>query len=214
MKILYLSKFIIILLTMLSFSSATAFAYYDPGLQRWINRDPIGEKADCNLYEHVANSSINYIDSFGLDIWACIHKTTLYGIVSTHAFFWDDRPGAYPHSCGRDQSNWDPIGTRPPAYGSRSQDLGPGNEMVGVFCKKVQNSATKEKNVMDCCHDKANSGPWIPIFNDCHKSVKRCLAENGLSDPGEPYQLPTYIPPVAPPGRGCSLCPVNYPSHY
>lgn len=35
--------------------STTASAYYDPGAQRWINRDPIGEEVAANLHSFVAN---------------------------------------------------------------------------------------------------------------------------------------------------------------
>ncbi len=51
MTTLSLSKYFIVLATILSFGSATAFAYFDPGLQRWINRDPIEE----NGFESIRN---------------------------------------------------------------------------------------------------------------------------------------------------------------
>jgi uncharacterized protein RhaS with RHS repeats len=42
-----------------------ANAFYDPGLQRWINRDPIEEEDGINLYEFAGNDSINWVDDFG-----------------------------------------------------------------------------------------------------------------------------------------------------
>jgi hypothetical protein len=63
-------------------------AYYDPGLQRWINRDPIRERgfetlrrhsstrsgrihtADGDLYQFVYNKPGNFIDSDGLGVVA------------------------------------------------------------------------------------------------------------------------------------------------
>jgi RHS repeat-associated protein len=42
------------------------YRYYEPTLQRWITRDPIGEKGGVNLYEFVSNSAVNQWDFFGL----------------------------------------------------------------------------------------------------------------------------------------------------
>ncbi len=42
------------------------YRFYDPLTQRWVNRDPIGEVADRNLYRLVYNSPINFVDPDGL----------------------------------------------------------------------------------------------------------------------------------------------------
>jgi len=42
------------------------FRFYDPNLQRWINRDPVGERGGINLYRAVRNAPTRYIDVFGL----------------------------------------------------------------------------------------------------------------------------------------------------
>ena len=39
---------------------------YDPNLQRWIQRDPIGEQGGINLYQFVGNNPINLVDPWGL----------------------------------------------------------------------------------------------------------------------------------------------------
>jgi uncharacterized protein RhaS with RHS repeats len=39
--------------------------YYDANLQRWINRDPIGEKGSVNLYQFVRNSTLATADAYG-----------------------------------------------------------------------------------------------------------------------------------------------------
>jgi RHS repeat-associated protein len=41
--------------------------WYDPNLQRFINRDPIGEAGGINLYQFVGNDPINFVDANGLD---------------------------------------------------------------------------------------------------------------------------------------------------
>jgi RHS repeat-associated protein len=42
------------------------YRYYDPNLQRWPNRDPIGEAGGLNLYAFVQNDGLNAFDPFGL----------------------------------------------------------------------------------------------------------------------------------------------------
>src|SRR5258706_164255 len=41
------------------------YRFYDPNLQRWINRDPLGETTDVNLYVSFANSPIRNVDIDG-----------------------------------------------------------------------------------------------------------------------------------------------------
>jgi RHS repeat-associated protein len=43
--------------------------YYDPNLQRWPNRDPIGERGGINLYTFEHNNPISQVDPYGLDYW-------------------------------------------------------------------------------------------------------------------------------------------------
>ena len=45
------------------------YRFYDPNLQRWINRDPLEEEGGINLYRLVANNPINEADLFGLMGW-------------------------------------------------------------------------------------------------------------------------------------------------
>jgi len=41
------------------------YRYYEPGLQRWVNRDPIGVKGGLNVFSYAHNRSPNYQDAFG-----------------------------------------------------------------------------------------------------------------------------------------------------
>jgi hypothetical protein len=43
-----------------------ASAYYDPGVQRWINRDPINENGGVGLYVLAGNSPVIHVDAEGL----------------------------------------------------------------------------------------------------------------------------------------------------
>ena len=47
-------------------SSPTASAFYDPSLQRWINRDPLEEEDGPNLYRFAGNEPMSSYDALGL----------------------------------------------------------------------------------------------------------------------------------------------------
>ncbi|HZT22344.1 MAG TPA: RHS repeat-associated core domain-containing protein, partial [Verrucomicrobiae bacterium] len=44
------------------------YRFYDPNLQRWLNRDPLQELGGLDLYGFVANNPINFYDPYGLAI--------------------------------------------------------------------------------------------------------------------------------------------------
>ena len=85
------------------------YRFYDPGLQRWPNRDPVEDLGFATIahritldggigpdpYIFVANSPLDDIDAHGLDIWFCTVQThrgfPLFG-VGRHGYLWDDRP--------------------------------------------------------------------------------------------------------------------------
>jgi RHS repeat-associated protein len=48
------------------------FRFYDPNLQRWINRDPIGERGEINLYRVVGNKPTTRNDHWGLIDFFCV----------------------------------------------------------------------------------------------------------------------------------------------
>src|SRR3974390_1005934 len=52
---------------------------YDPNLQRWIQRDPIGEQGGINLYQFVGNSPVNFVDPFGLAYGDWYDPRTYFG---------------------------------------------------------------------------------------------------------------------------------------
>jgi RHS repeat-associated protein len=44
------------------------YRFYDPYMQRWVNRDPKGERGDRNLYRFTVNSPYQFLDPYGLDL--------------------------------------------------------------------------------------------------------------------------------------------------
>ena len=58
------SSLIVLLFLVLAATSASAF--YDPGTQRWLTRDPLQERGGVNLYALVANRPSSEVDYFGL----------------------------------------------------------------------------------------------------------------------------------------------------
>jgi uncharacterized protein RhaS with RHS repeats len=49
------------------FSQCCGECFYDPGSQRWINRDPIQERGGADLYTFVDNAPLTRIDPYGRD---------------------------------------------------------------------------------------------------------------------------------------------------
>ena len=44
------------------------FRFYDPNLQRWLNRDLLAEAGGINLYDFVLNEPMQFVDKYGLDV--------------------------------------------------------------------------------------------------------------------------------------------------
>jgi RHS repeat-associated protein len=42
------------------------FRFYAPVIERWLNRDPLGEDRGINLYGFVYNDPVNFVDPWGL----------------------------------------------------------------------------------------------------------------------------------------------------
>ncbi|MDZ4199976.1 MAG: RHS repeat-associated core domain-containing protein, partial [Kiritimatiellia bacterium] len=69
------------------------YRLYSPGMGRWINSDPLGERGGANLYGYLENSGPNEVDPFGekslsemgsdIKNWASAHLTGRGGISHT-----------------------------------------------------------------------------------------------------------------------------------
>jgi len=57
------------LLPVLFLAPQRVSAHYDPGTQRWLNRDPVGETEGLNLFSFVENGPTLAVDTDGLSVW-------------------------------------------------------------------------------------------------------------------------------------------------
>jgi RHS repeat-associated protein len=190
-----------------------ARAYYDPGVQRWINRDPLGEKGfetvrrpreidmhdGVNLYSFVLNDPWDNIDSNGLTLWLCSRKSTGFPGVGNHVYFWDDSGALGPgKSCGMSGSSGKGTPGNPP------HDTGPGTPGQDCVAIPTSQDPMYAKGIWDCCEKNANTGVWKPWGNDCHNKVDDCLTPFGIEPPkhprlGHPRVIPTRGSSAPPP---------------
>jgi RHS repeat-associated protein len=142
------------------------YRYYDPRTGRYLTADPVGIQGGTNhLYGYVENNPILFIDPKGLEIWICNRKTR-WG-VGNHAYFWDDRNGA---CCGM----------------KSTKNCSEKGKDGGDDCRVVHGSKGREDELLKCCKDTADQGPWVPPINDCHEALDDCLEKEGLQNPGAP----------------------------
>ena len=62
------------------------YRFYNPAIERWMNRDPLGEDGGVNLYGFVENDPVNLVDPEGLWIAQAIGGGigAVYGMYSAH----------------------------------------------------------------------------------------------------------------------------------
>ena len=84
------------------------FRFYDPGLQRWLNRDPIGERGGLNLYAYIGNNPINHYDPLGLAIGDWWDARTWFNSGFTES--WSDSANSIGQALGGALAgNWDQV---------------------------------------------------------------------------------------------------------
>ncbi|MGO8928263.1 MAG: RHS repeat-associated core domain-containing protein [Limisphaerales bacterium] len=78
------------------------YRFYEPSLQRWLNRDPISELGGLNLYRYVGNDPTTGLDNFGLRWWGWNEALTLARLIwlLTYPFNPPPPPGNPPSGTG------------------------------------------------------------------------------------------------------------------
>jgi RHS repeat-associated protein len=152
----------------------TLYRFYDPGTQRWLSRDPIGEEGGINLYGYVSNNPINWIDPLGLEIR--VYSSPAFGtrLLGNHAFVHSTE---IPASWGRTAKT---EGNRSPFAG-----VGGGSLANPYFVVKDLNGLT-EQEFMERIKDYTDHKFWIPGKNDCHSDLQKGFESLGIEYPGVP----------------------------
>jgi RHS repeat-associated protein len=73
------------------------YRFYDPGLQRWMNRDPVNERGGINLYDFVKNRPTVNVDPLG---WSDENRPPIIVFdppSGTPPVYGGPRPEPYPH---------------------------------------------------------------------------------------------------------------------
>jgi RHS repeat-associated protein len=165
------------------------FRYYSPALQRWINRDPIGEEAGFNLYGFLRLDPIRQFDAWGLTVWKCTRSTD-WG-EGRHAYLWDDRAGAFTgRSCGQGGICGSGRICSPDDKGPVKSD--PLWWLHWIFdtsnadyrCAPIPGTEGKEDKIMAHCRNCVNNTLlYLPGVYDCHNRCDKMLKDTGFEGP-------------------------------
>jgi RHS repeat-associated protein len=142
---------------------------YDPNLQRWIQRDPIGEAGGINLYEYVGNSPTRFVDPLGLD----------YHVITLTA------SSGFPHQVviGDNGSGGSYVIDYAPASGGLNRIYGPGKytympysfppgksafDLSNARCTKTSSAVDKALNDLAAGLGANNNTPnYFCLGNNC-----------------------------------------------
>ena len=175
---------------------------YDPGLGRWLSRDPIGLAGGLNVQGYVDNNPTNYLDPSGRGPWGfarCLFNNMplLWGLCADEekgkfadgplGGVGDDEPRGGGGSANFDPSAFYRQGDMPdPPFGQCSSKTG----LAKLTCCK---------NI--CNGEKADTPPrCVPLpkkGTKVHDCMTRCMLEIG-GDPPSGGALPTGKPPPRP----------------
>jgi RHS repeat-associated protein len=175
------------------------YRVYNPNLQRWVNRDPIGLGGGINLFAFIGNSPIHSVDLWGKKLWRCTTRTPILLGIGRHGYLWNDDPSvpAGSRECGQGRSSGSPGPTSGdhlgPVRGSPDYTFGDyggwtGNLADGrqVECLPVEDTDNDIANAiyMGLCKEYINDYIWLPLPGvDCNSNLRYTLDGLGLKPP-------------------------------
>jgi hypothetical protein len=192
---------ILTLLLLFLASSQIASAWYDPGVQRWINRDPIQEKGGINLYQFVSNRPADFVDLFGLKISsiercnrAIENPSNDFGIgcanlLRGHDFFRWPSPGGGFGSVGFPGPGGStlPVRDQPEkARSCRSCETTGSPILYGSGAGKSSDSAS-DAEIQDCLRNRPLKGKYGGFCNNCNDWANGAEKDCGLWCSGNSY---------------------------
>jgi RHS repeat-associated protein len=176
------------------------YRFYDPSLQRWPNRDPIGERGSLNLFKFVANNPISATDPLGQETLALPKGTAppagyrLCGAIGNQLLWCKDDPKA---------PKWQPPKTQqpPPEEDPRTCWKDPDEAFMVLGGQPGWEAGCygAEKACEMCCINRyADKAPEVmaACFYNCKAKWGACMQHRAC--PSAPTPGPTIQPEYPP----------------
>lgn len=154
-----------------------ANAFYDPGLQRWINRDPIGVSGGINIFAFSQNTPIDTVDLMGLDCYR--QNRQLWPVLLNHQPWPRSKYNPISHTF---VFTTNPDGTIKDIYswGTDENTCGwtkkSGKELSGPDYEAAKRALEMGGNYLD----KLGDSSLDPFIHDAYEEMKDQQHKNGL----------------------------------
>jgi RHS repeat-associated protein len=180
------------------------YRFYYPSIQRWLNRDPVGEDGGVNLYSYVFGNPVNFNDPLGLDRNHNSPPSSEY---------------LFPKQPPPDYGSWDDgftecwmkcmLGLKTAVH--VAQEAGGNKIAAGAYYhftdRRFKAWGGSSKVLVPNLAKRFGLPGWIMSACESWRCASECWKETSGADPEPP---PPYVPLYPPswPGRGHNAPPV------